>query len=155
VEQRIGGATIMARLADIIMTRIVRDWIEASPRDLTGWLAAVRDPNIGVALGRIHRAPGEPWTVERLATACGLSRSLFAARFAAMLGITPARYLLQWRMRLALVWIEQQHMSVSEAAGKLGYASNAAFSRAFQRFHGVLPGALKPASPGNAERRPS
>src|SRR4029450_5250135 len=48
--QRIGAATVMSRLADIVITRIVRAWVEARSADTTGWLAAIRDPRIGRAL---------------------------------------------------------------------------------------------------------
>jgi AraC-like DNA-binding protein len=142
-SQRIGSATVMARLADIVMTQIVRAWIETRPSDLTGWLAAVRDPQIGSALAKIHRQPGESWSVDSLATSVGISRSLFADRFASLLGVTPARYLLQWRMRLAAVWLKNEQMTVADVAARLGYGSEAAFSRAFKRFMGVAPGSLR------------
>ena len=105
-KTRIGTATVMARLADVVVTLIIRAWIETRRSDLQGWLAGVRDPNIGLALAQIHRKPGHPWTVESLASAAGMSRSLFAERFTALMGQTPARYLLQWRIRLATMWIE-------------------------------------------------
>lgn len=140
---RVGAATIMARLADVVMTLIIRSWIETRRTDLSGWLAGVRDPNIGLALAQIHRRPGHPWSVESLASAAGLSRSLFAERFTALMGLTPARYLLQWRIRLATVWIESARMTVSEAASRLGYASDAAFSRAFKRVTGTPPSDIR------------
>jgi AraC-like DNA-binding protein len=142
-SQRIGSATIMTRLADIVMTQIVRSWIETRPSDLSGWLAAVTDPQIGAALAKIHRLPGEAWTVETLADAAGMSRSLFSERFVALLGVSPARYLLQWRMRLAAVWLKNEDLTISQIAAKLGYASDAAFGRAFKRFLGLSPGSLR------------
>lgn len=143
-EQRIGAATIMARLADIVMTQIVRAWVESRPAELSGWLAAIKDPQIGKALAKIHRQPGERWTVETLATAIGMSRSLFSERFTNLLGVSPGRYLLQWRMRLAIVWLKNEHMTVAETAKRLGYDSDAGFSRAFKRFLGVTPSSLRP-----------
>jgi AraC-like DNA-binding protein len=142
-SQRIGSATIMARLADIVMTQVVRSWIETRPTDLSGWLAAVTDPQIGTALARIHRQPGDAWTVDTLAAAAGMSRSLFCERFMALLGVSPARYLLQWRMRLGAVWLQTEKMTVLEVASRLGYTSDAAFSRAFKRFFGQSPGSAR------------
>jgi AraC-like DNA-binding protein len=133
----------MTRLADIVMTQIVRAWIETRPADLSGWLAAVTDPQIGTALAKIHREPGQAWTVDALASAAGMSRSLFSERFMSLLGVSPARYLLQWRMRLAAVWLKNENMTVSEIASRLGYASDAAFSRAFKRFLGLSPGSVR------------
>jgi AraC-like DNA-binding protein len=143
-SQRIGSATIMARLADIVMTRIIRAWVETRPSDLTGWLAAIRDPQIGLALARIHRQPGKSWSVDSLADVVGMSRSVFAERFSALLGVSPARYLLQWRMRLAAAWLRNAHMTVAEVSRLLGYESDASFSRAFKRYIGVSPGSFRP-----------
>lgn len=140
---RIGSATIMARLADIVMSSIVRNWLEQQPSDLTGWLAAVRDPQVGLALARMHREPGSPWSVESLAAIAGMSRSKFSERFGELLTVSPARYLLQWRMRLAAAWLRTGSMTVAEAAARLGYESDAAFSRAFKRTMGLSPGSAR------------
>lgn len=143
LQPKIGSATIMARLADIVMTRIIRGWVESRPSDLTGWLAAVKDPQIGTALAQIHRNPGQSWSVEALASIAGMSRSKFSERFGELLRVSPARYLLQWRMRLAATWLRNDYMTVSQIAAQLGYESDAAFSRAFKRFMGVSPGAAR------------
>ena len=142
-RQRIGSATVMARLADIVMTQVIRTWVETRSAELTGWLAAVRDPQIGAALARIHRAPGEDWTVDRLAALAGLSRSRFSQRFKSLLSVSPARYLSQWRLRLAAAWLRNNYMPLSQVAAELGYESDASFSRAFKRSLGVSPGALR------------
>lgn len=141
--ERIGAATIMARLADIILTHIVRTWVETGEAHLTGWLAAIRDPQVGRALAAIHREPGEPWDLNRLAALAGMSRSQFSRRFSETLKTSPARYLAQWRMRLASAWLRNNYMTVSEAAAQLGYESEASFSRAFKRFTGVPPSLVK------------
>ncbi len=141
--QRIGSATVMARLADIVVTQVIRSWVETCSDDLTGWLAAVRDPQIGSALARIHRSPGEDWPVDRLAALSGMSRSRFSQRFKSLLSISPARYLLQWRLRLAESWLRNGYMSLSQVASELGYESDASFSRAFKRFTGISPGAVR------------
>lgn len=137
--QRIGTATIMARFADIILTHIVRTWVEAGETNLTGWLAAIKDPQVGRALGSIHRDPGRDWNLNALATIAGMSRSQFSRRFSELLKASPARYLVQWRMRLATVWIRNNYMTIAEVASQLGYESEASFSRAFKRTVGIPP----------------
>ena len=139
-QQRIGAATIMARLADIVLTRVVRAWAEAPTTDGGGWLAAVKDPQIGLALAAIHRSPGDAWTIERLAAAARLSRSSFARRFGELLGVSPGQYLQAWRMRLASVWLRRDDLSLSQIADRLGYESYASFSRAYRRSTGHSPG---------------
>jgi AraC-like DNA-binding protein len=146
VRPKVGSATIMARFADIVMTRIIRAWVETRPSDLSGWLAAVKDPQIGAALAGIHRRPGNDWNVESLAALANLSRSKFSERFTDLLGVSPARYLLQWRMRLAAAWLKNNDFTIAQAAAQLGYESEASFSRAFKRFMGFSPGTIKFAS---------
>ncbi|WP_394848163.1 AraC family transcriptional regulator [Pendulispora brunnea] len=143
LARRVGAATIMTRLADVVIARVVRAWAESRTEDTRGWLAAIRDPQIGRALAAIHQRPGEPWTVESLADVAKASRSVFSERFTALLGVPPARYLTQWRMHLASGWLRGERVTVAEAAMRLGYDSEAAFSRAFKRFVGVPPSALR------------
>src|SRR5262245_57084605 len=145
--ERIGAATVMSRLADIVITRVVRDWAEARSTDPTGWLAAIRDPRIGRALAAFHRRPADPWSVESLAAVANMSRSVFSERFAAVVGVSPARYVARWRIHLASSWLRKDRMTVSDVAQRLGYESEASFSRAFKRVIGVPPSAVRPSRP--------
>jgi AraC-like DNA-binding protein len=142
MASRIGGATILARLADVVIARLIRAWAEneAAPK---GWLAALRDKRVGRALAAIHRDPGRAWPLGELAGRAGLSRSVFCERFAALVGVAPGRYLARWRMRLASQWLEGERLSIAEVADRLGYGSEAAFSRAFKRVTGLAPSALR------------
>jgi AraC-like DNA-binding protein len=142
-RQRIGAATVMTRLADVVITRVVRAWVETKREDTTGWLAAVRDPDIGRALAAIHRRPGDPWSVESLADVAHISRSVFAERFSSLVGVSPARYLARHRVHLASMWLKNDGVTVAEAARRVGYDSEASFSRAFKRFVGTPPSALR------------
>jgi len=47
------------------------------------------------------------------------------------------------RMRLAAEWIVRDRMPIEAAAERLGYGSQAAFSRAFKRVTGHPPGAVR------------
>jgi AraC-like DNA-binding protein len=146
--RRVGAATVMARLADIIVTCVVRAWVEAQADATTGWLAAIRDPQIGRALAAFHRSPQGDWSVESLGAAAGLSRSQFSERFTSSLGVAPARYVASWRMHLATRWLAHERISIGEVAARLGYDSEPAFSRAFKRIVGKPPGELRPRPAG-------
>jgi AraC-like DNA-binding protein len=139
LARRVGAATVMTRLADVVITRVIRAWVESRSEDTHGWLAAIRDPYIGRALAAMHQRPGERWSVESLAQVAKISRSVFSERFATVIGMPPARYLTQWRMNIARAWLHDDQLTVSETAAKLGYDSEAAFSRAFKRWSGVPP----------------
>ena len=120
----------------------IRRYIETLAPAETGWLAGLRDPVVGKALAALHATPREPWTVESLARHVGVSRSVLAERFAAMVGQPPMQYLALWRMQLAsrLLLDGGQLAAVSGAAG---YASEAAFSRAFKKLVGKAPAAWR------------
>ena len=78
MEQRVGAATVLARLADVVITRLVRSWAENFHVGTTGWLAAIRDPKIGSALAAIHRRPGNAWSIEGLAKIAACPAQCFA-----------------------------------------------------------------------------
>lgn len=138
-----GGATVMTRLADILVIHAVRSWLEAPPDGQSGWLAALRDPQIGRALVLMHRQPERDWTVASLAESLNMSRSVFSDRFTALVGVPPLLYLTRWRMHLAARWLRDERASLGEVAGRLGYESEPSFSRAFKRHMGVPPGAVR------------
>lgn len=143
--ERAGFAGILARLADVISAYIVRGWVECGCGDATGWVEALRDPRLGRVISALHRDPGRHWTVAELASEMGSSRSVFAERFLAVTGMTPHRYVTELRMRLATQWIGRDRIPIETVAQRLGYGSQAAFSRAFKRITGKSPGAVRAA----------
>jgi len=142
-ELRAGGETLITRLADILVIQAIRSWIARDPVAQTGWLGALRDKQIGRAIAMIHRDPARNWTVAGLAAAVGMSRSAFAARFKELVGEPAMHYVVRWQVHAAMSWLKAGNVSISEAASRLGYGSEAAFSRAFKRFLGTAPGAIK------------
>ncbi len=143
LTERVGFAGILARLADVVAASIVRGWVENGCGSATGWVEALRDPKLGRVLLAMHRDPGRNWTVALLAAEMGASRSVFAERFLAATGTTPVGYLTDLRMRLAAEWIGRNGIAIETAAHRLGYGSQAAFSRAFKRAFGYPPGQAK------------
>ena len=98
---------------------------------------------MGRALQLIHAKPAEDWTLEGLARGVGLSRSVFAERFANLVGIPAAQYLSRWRLQLAAGYLEQSGTSIAGAAAEVGYELEAAFRRAFKKFVGASPAAWR------------
>lgn len=142
-DLRPGGETVITRLADILVIQAIRTWMDQDPAAQTGWLGALRDPQIGPAILLVHRDPAQAWSVDSLAAGIGMSRSAFAARFKEMVGETPMHYVTRWRMMVAVKLLHEDNAPLGELAGRLGYRSEAAFSRAFKRFVGVSPGAVR------------
>jgi len=83
--------------------------------------------------------------VERLAELMGASRSGFAERFTNVVGETPARYVAQVRMHQARQWLSRDRLRIAVVAQRLGYESEASFSRAFKRVIGSAPSEIRAA----------
>jgi len=115
---------------------------ELSPSQ-TGWLAALNDLQIGAALALVHADPQASWTVASLAAKVAMSRSAFAARFVQLVGEPPLQYVTRWRMQKASGILRDGHASLAEVAARVGYESEAAFSKAFKRAVGSTPGAYR------------
>jgi AraC-like DNA-binding protein len=138
-----GTEAIVSRLTDVVFVQVLRAWIESLPEGRGGWLGALRDPRIGAALALVHRAPERPWTNASLAEAVGMSRSRFAARFAALVGEPPLAYVSRWRLETAGGLLQDGALGLGEIAARVGYLSEAAFSKAFRRRFGTPPGAFR------------
>jgi AraC-like DNA-binding protein len=95
----------------------------------------------------VHRDPAQPWSVASLARETAMSRSAFAARFTELVGEPVMQYVTRWRMQVALDWLQHDDVPVAELAARLGYESEAAFSRAFKRTVGISPGAARRSPP--------
>ena len=140
---RIGACGILARLADVLAASIIRAWVECGCSDATGWIAAVRCPKIGKVVAAIHAAPERDWNVPMLAGVMGASRSSFTEAFTRTMGESPGKYVAKVKMFQARHWIAHDNMRVAVAADRLGYDSEASFSRAFKRIIGHPPSAAR------------
>jgi AraC-like DNA-binding protein len=138
-SKRPGAQIVLTRMADVILVQILRAYIESLPDGSEGFLGALRDANVGAALGLMHREPGDAWTVASLADKVGLSRSVFAARFAQLVGETPLGYLTRVRMQKAAALL-REGATLAVVSQKTGYSSEASFSHAFRQWSGVAPG---------------
>ena len=144
-SDRPGSDVVAERLAELLFIQVIRSHIiRHTPK--TGLLAALGDTQIAGALDLIHGQLANPWTLESLAGAVGMSRSAFAARFRDVLGLTPMTYLTDWRMTKAQIFLEETDRTILDIAGQVGYSSEAAFNRAFKRKFGRTPGSVRRAS---------
>jgi AraC family transcriptional regulator, alkane utilization regulator len=156
-DERPGGASVLGKLSELMFVEGVRRYVESLPPEQTGWLAGLRDPQIGRVLGLIHAHPNRPWTVEGLGRAVGMSRSALAARFTALIGQSPMQYLTRWRLTLAAHMLRTTAKAAAVVAEDIGYDSEAAFSRAFRREFGAPPAIWRRGerpAPTRSPRRP-
>jgi AraC-like DNA-binding protein/mannose-6-phosphate isomerase-like protein (cupin superfamily) len=140
---RVGSTTVIAKLSELLFVEAVSHYIANLPEDRQGWLAGLRDPNIGRALTLLHASPAKAWSAEALAAEVGMSRSGFAERFTTLVGQPPMQYLTFWRMHLAAQQLRETRGAIAQVGFGVGYESEAAFSRAFKRQFGDSPAAWR------------
>lgn len=154
-EPRMGGECVLGRLSEMMFVDVVCRYLETLPADGRGWLAGLREPFVGRALTALHRDPARAWTLEQLAREVGLSRSALAERFMQFVGQPPVQYLTNWRMQLAANHLLTGTCGVAEIAERVGYESEAAFSRAFKKAVGTPPSQWRRHRGGNREAAPA
>jgi len=146
IELRSGAAGAehaAALLTEGLLIHVLRFVLATDAPVKNGWLEGLRDPHIAAALAAIHGEPEKDWTLATLARRTGLSRSAFADRFHARVGVPPMAYLTSARLDLAARWLRETTLSVAEIYNRLGYSSASAFNRAFKRERGVSPTAYR------------
>lgn len=139
-QRRIGSLEVVRRLSEIMLIEVLRAY--ADHGELTA-LAALADPQLGRALEAIHSRLEEPWSLDALARAAGMSRTRFAERFRDRMGVAPMKYLTTWRMQKARSLLARTGCSVAEAARRVGYASESAFHHAFREEFDAPPGCFR------------
>jgi AraC family transcriptional regulator, alkane utilization regulator len=138
-----GTESMLAKLSELMFVEAMRRYARNLPPEGKGWLAGVRDPQIGRALALLHTEPGRAWTVEELAREVALSRSALGERFGALVGEPPMQYLMRWRLALAAQSLRSAGEPIARVAARTGYESEAAFNRAFKREFGMPPAAWR------------
>jgi AraC-like DNA-binding protein len=136
-----GSEEIVRRLADALLAQALRAALLESSDGLH--ILAIRDRQVALAVGVIHRDPERAWTVGKLAGEVALSRSTFAARFRAAVGESPLRYLTRTRLAHAARLLRDTDASVAQVAARAGYGNEFSFGKAFKRMFGVAPGAYR------------
>jgi AraC-like DNA-binding protein len=134
-----GSSVMISRLIDVLIIRVIRTWAQTRNVNDSGWLGALADPRISRALKAIHDEPFRRWRVEELAGEVGMSRSSFAERFSSLVKEGPLAYHNRWRLTLAHGLLRQANARVGDVARRVGYNSEAAFSRAFKAQFGIPP----------------
>jgi AraC-like DNA-binding protein len=134
-----GGSLIAQQLAYMMLIQALRLHLADAGSVARGWLSALSDKHMSVAIASMHGDPGYPWTLQSLAQRAGMSRSVFALRFRAIVGDTPMEYLTRWRMLLAADRLQNASDGLSTIAQSLGYESESAFGKAFRRVMGCSP----------------
>jgi AraC-like DNA-binding protein len=134
-----GGSLITQQLAYTMLIQALRLHLTDAASAGRGWLSALSDKHMSIAIASMHNDPGYPWSLQSLAERVAMSRSVFALRFRKIVGATPMEYLTRWRMLLAADRLKNSSDGLSTIAQSLGYESDSAFGKAFRRVMGCSP----------------
>jgi AraC-like DNA-binding protein len=145
-RHRPGDAAVLARVADVFLTDILRHYlVSSSPSVPLDRITTTTDLAIAEALALMHRRSDESWTIEALARHVGMSRSSFAGRFQAAVGTSPIAYLTRLRLSRAAGHLASSTKPLFEVARAAGYDNESSFSKAFARYYGQPPGQYRKA----------
>lgn len=142
-SMKIGPASkvIVDKLSELLFTYALRQFLLTHPKEV-GMLGLYGHSRLAKAINAIHQHPEYDWTLESMAKEAALSRTSLAETFKAVSGWTPGQYLTWWRMQLAWSLLRDGE-STAEVANKVGYKSESAFSRIFQKTFSVAAGKVR------------
>lgn len=150
---RIGTRALTEALLKQCLVLLLRRQLERGNGPVS-WMAALADRRLAAAMAALLERPSEPFTVEALARIAGMSRSAFAAQFAAMFGRPPMNLLKEVRLRRAGELLVTTKLPVEAVARNVGFAGRSNFSRAFRVLYGADPSTFRAACSDPDEKGP-
>lgn len=131
---------LLERLSHLLFLYVLRG--QGQAQQLGGLLGLARHPQFATLIEQLIAHPEHSWSMADMARYTGLSRSAFCKRFQELSGASPGQTLVSLRVRQASRLLKQG-LAVADAAEAVGYQSVAAFTRAFSKITGILPGAFR------------
>ena len=127
-EQQDGGcsAFLCAKLGELFYLLLNND-------------VPITSDHVEWALDYIHSEYMHGITVEQVAQRLNLDRSYFSTLFKKRMGISPGKYIMAYRMRMAASMLLKSGNSVSVTANSIGYSDIYIFSKMFKRYYGLSP----------------
>ncbi|VVO28162.1 helix-turn-helix transcriptional regulator [Pseudomonas fluorescens] len=132
-----GREAALERLFELLIILLFRHLLDHQQLR-TGMMAGLADLRLARSLVQMHNAPHRAWSVAELASESNMSRAAYAVHFRAVIGQTPADYLLSWRISLAQKRLREGR-PITLIAAEVGYESPSALARAFRRKTGCSP----------------
>lgn len=145
-QARAGAAAIAADLASALLVMMLRDHLETSPPP-GGLLALLGTRATALAVLAMLKEPARDWSLDELAASAAASRATLVRAFRKAADIAPLAFLAELRLGLARQKLLAGSDPIGQIAEDVGYQSEAALSRAFNRHFGVRPGSLRKSAP--------
>ena len=136
-----GSEIVSLKLAETLFIQIIRAYLAKNVSQ--NFLGALSNEQISTALNLFHNDPQNNWTLDSISQKVGMSRASFANKFRELVGITPMNYLTSWRMNKAKELLKNKSLSMIDVTEKVGYSSEASFTRAFKKEFNYNPGYIR------------
>lgn len=136
------GRDIANNVAQRLVVQPHRDGTQT--QKVTAPVARSRESqSLGKLFDFVHQQLAASHTVESLARHVGMSPRTFLRRFAESTGTTPARWILQARLRRAEELLTQSRMNIDVIAEQIGFSNGAALRHHFQQHYALTPGQFR------------
>jgi AraC family transcriptional activator of mtrCDE len=139
---RAGAEAIATDLASALFVMVLRIHLDREGCD-SGLLGLLAHRQAGRAVAAMVEDPTKSWTLDGLAARANASRASLVRMFQRTAQQTPLAFLAALRLELARRKLSATDLPVAAIADEVGYKSESAFSRAFQRRFGVRPSAAR------------
>jgi len=148
LEEAPGSAAVIGHLSAALFALALRHAAHGGAAPPRGALALARQPRLQPAVLAMFDHPERAWTLPELAALCHLSRATLLRQFQELAGRSPAELLLEIRLAKATRLLARSELAVAAVGEAVGYASEAAFQRAFKRALGLTPAKWRAATLG-------
>jgi transcriptional regulator GlxA family with amidase domain len=135
-----GATAVFAKIADVFLTLALRAFLLTAERSGAVQVGPLQHPAIASAIESMRNDLDKEWSVAQLARAAGMSKTLFVARFTSLVGHAPIRFLTRLRLSQSAGYLTTTNLTIYAIARRVGYETEASFSKAFKREFGVAPG---------------
>lgn len=132
------------RLTEALLTIAFKE--VASQPESGSIYKGLADPAVARVIAAVLNEPHRNWGLQDLVDVAHICRSALNSRFTACIGMSPRHFVTHVRLTRASELLTGTRLSIAAIAERSNYSSEAAFNRAFRKWGGVTPGAIRDAS---------
>ena len=141
---RPGARAICTDLASALLVMVLRVHFQRAAAQ-HGLLRLLSQRQTARAVTAMLDDPARPWSLDDIAATANTSRATLVREFRKLAQVAPLGFLSELRLGLARQSLSGSDRSLADIAYDVGYQSESAFSRAFQRRFHVAPGEARKA----------
>ncbi|UUD63109.1 AraC family transcriptional regulator [Pseudomonas seleniipraecipitans] len=135
---------VAIRLTEALLTIALKE--AAFETESSPIFKGLGDPAVARVIAAVLKEPQRDWELQDLVSIAHVCRSALNSRFSASVGMSPGHFVTHVRLTKASEMLTDTSLSIAAIAERSNYGSEAAFNRAFRKWCGLTPGAVREAS---------